>query len=150
MSFQAVTELSVGERSAEVGDCQSLLGRTYLVAGDLVKAKGAAREAVRRITDVASKDYADLQILLGDLADAENDADAAVVYYNEAKSSADTSDPERSEIAARAWFRKGEVGNSRGSFNRAAKIWRRLEEGELADDALWRGMLLRVRAKITS
>ena len=55
VSFQAVTELSVGERSAEVGDCQSLLGRTYLVAGDLVKAKGAAREAVRRITDVASK-----------------------------------------------------------------------------------------------
>ena len=141
-SFQRVTELSASERSAEVGDCQSLLGRAHFVAGDLVKAKVAAREAVRRITDVTSKDYADLQILLGDLANAEHDSDAAVNYYDKAISSADTSDPEKSEIAARAWFRKGEVVESTRSFDRAAEIWAKLDEEEMADEARWQSMLL--------
>ena len=69
-----------------------------------------------RARDVTSKDYADLQILLGDLAYAEHDTDAAVNYYNHAISSAGTGDPERSEIAARAWFRKGEVAKSKGGL----------------------------------
>ena len=142
LSFDGVTELSDAARTAEVGDCYSLLGRTYFVAGNLVKAKAAAREAVERIRDVGSKDYADLQILLGDLAYAENDGDAAVNYYDEAIRSAGGDDTEKSEIAARAWFRKGEVANSRASFERAVEIWGRLEEVERADEARWQSMRL--------
>ena len=142
VSFGGVTELSDVERATEVGDCHSLLGRAHLVAGDLVKAKVAAREAVERTRDVTSKDYADLQILLGDLAYAEHDTDAAVNYYNHAISSAGTGDPERSEIAARAWFRKGEVAKSKGAFDRAAEIWGRLDEVERADEASWQSLLL--------
>ena len=142
VSFGGVTELSDGERATEEGDCHSLLGRAHLVAGDLVKAKVAAREAVERTRDVTSKDYADLQILLGDLAYAEHDTDAAVNYYNHAISSAGTGDPERSEIAARAWFRKGEVAKSKGAFDRAAEIWGRLDEVERADEASWQSLLL--------
>ena len=41
----------------------TLLGRTYFVIGDLLRANAVrAREAVTGITDVTSKDYADLQI----------------------------------------------------------------------------------------
>ena len=36
-----------------------------------MRAKAAARRALEEITDVTSKDYADLHILLGDLAYAE-------------------------------------------------------------------------------
>ena len=144
-TFPQVTELSDADRNAEVGDCQSLLGRTYLVAGDLVKAEAAAREANDRITDVTSKDYADLQILLGDLMYKQNDTDAAVNFYDEAIHTAGTSDAERSEIAARAYLQKGRVTESRSSLDRAAEIWTKLEEDELADDARWRSMLLGVR-----
>ena len=141
-SFLKTTELSDADRIAEVGDCQSLLGRAYLVAGDLVKARAAACEAIDRLTDTASKDYADLQILLGDLAYAQNDTDAAVSFYNEAIHTAGTSDAERSEIAARAYLQKGHATKSKRSFDRAAEIWAKLEEDELADDARWRSMLL--------
>ena len=55
-----------GEDSAEVGDCCSLLGRTYLVAGNISRAEEMADEAARRIIDQASKDFLDLQILLGE------------------------------------------------------------------------------------
>ena len=142
VSFDGVTELNDADRAAEVGDCYSLLGRTHLVARDLVKAWAAAREAVKRIRDESSKDYADLQILLGDLTYAEHDGDAALNYYDDAIRSAGRDDPERSEIAARAWFRKGEVGKSRVSFGRAAEIWERLDEVERADEARWQSMLL--------
>ena len=141
-TFPQATELSEADRIAEVGDCQSLLGRAYLVARDLVKAKAAAREANDRITDVTSKDYADLHILLGDLAYAQNDTYAAVSFYDDAIRTAGTSDAERSEIAARAYLRKGHATKSKSSFDRAAEIWTELEEDELADDARWHSMLL--------
>ena len=141
-TFPKVTELSDAERSAEVGDCQSLLGRTYLVAGDRVKAKAAAHEAIDRIKDVTSKDYADLQILLGELAYALNDIDAAVNFYDEAIRAAGTGDAERSEIAARAWLQKGHATKSKSSFDRAAEMWATLEEDEFADGARWHSMLL--------
>ena len=141
-TFPRATELGEADRIAEVGDCQSLLGRAHLVAGDLVKAKAAAREANDRITDVTSKDYADLHILLGDLAYAQNDTYAAVSFYDDAIRSAGTSDAERSEIAARAYLQKGRATKSKSSFERAAEIWAKLEEDELADDARWHGMLL--------
>ena len=141
-SFLKATELSDAERRAEVGDCQSLLGRTYLVAGDLLKAKAAARKAIDLITNVTSKDYADLQILLGELTYAERDTDAAVSFYNAAITAAGTGDAERSEIAARALFQRGRAAKSGGSFDRAAEIWETLEEDEPADQARWHSMLL--------
>ena len=141
-TFPQVTELSDADRNAEVGDCQSLLGRAYLVAGDLVKADAAAHEAIDRLTDRTSKDYADLQILLGDLVYAKKDTAPAVNFYDEAISAAGTGDAERSEISARAWFQKGHATESKGSFDRAAEIWEKLEENEIADNARWRSMLL--------
>ncbi len=137
--FPLVTELHENDRTAEVGDCYSLLGRTYLVACDARKAKAAAVEAVHHITDTTSKDYADLQILLGDLE--FTDKTAAVHYYDEAIRMAGTADAERSEIAARAWFQKGLATRSSSCFDNAAKIWDQLEEDDNADKARWEAML---------
>ena len=150
VSFGKTTELSDAERSAEVGDCRSLLSRTYLVAGDLVKARLAARDAIGRIKDVTSKDYADLQILLGELTYAEGDADAAISYYDAAIKAAGTSDPERSEIAARALLQKGRAAKSMSSLDQAATIWEKLEEDEPANDARWRSMVLGGRVPATA
>ena len=141
-TFPQATELSEADRDAEVGDCQSLLSRSYCVAGDLVQADASAREAIDRLTDDTSKDYADLQILLGDLTYAKNGIDAAVRFYDEAIRAAGTSDAEKSEISARAYLQKGRVTKSRSGLDRAAEIWTKLEEDELADDARWRSMQL--------
>jgi tetratricopeptide (TPR) repeat protein len=140
--FPHVSELSSVERGTEVGDCYSLLGRTYLVGGDRRKAEKAAREAFNRITDRTLKDYADLQILFGDLASAERDKDAADSYYDEAIRVAGDADAERSEIAARAWFQKGLLIRASHCFDNAAKIWEQLQEDENADKAKWESMLL--------
>jgi tetratricopeptide (TPR) repeat protein len=140
--FPRVSELSEADRTSEVGDCFSLLGRTYLSAGDRAKANEAARQAIARITDQTSKDYADLQILLGDLASAGNDKAAAESYYDTAVRVAGTSDAERSEIAARAWFQKGKVMRQQACFQKAAEIWERLEEDENSDRAKWESMVI--------
>ncbi len=55
------------EFGPEVGDCYSLLGRTYLYAGQYKQAGDAVRHAFRLITDTTGKDYLDLEILDGDL-----------------------------------------------------------------------------------
>lgn len=149
-TFPQVTEMTDADRSSEVGDCQSLLGRTYLVAENLQKADVAAREAIDRLTDVASKDYADLQILLGDLAYARHDVEAAGNYYDDAIQAAGTSDAERSEIAARAFFQKGLATRSAHFFDEAAEIWTTLEENELADNSRWHSMVLGERVPKSS
>ena len=141
-SFGCATELSEGDRKAEVGDCHSLLGRTHLVGGDLVKARAAARMAVERISERNSKDYADLQILLGDLAYANGDRDGAVNLYDTAINVAGEEDAERSEIVARAYLQKGRARKSSAWCDQATEIWTRLEEDELADDARWQSMVL--------
>ena len=140
--FPNATELNEADRSGEVGDCQSLLARAHLVRGELQKATAAAREAIQRITDASSKDYADLQILLGDLALERHDADGAVRFYDDAIKAAGSEDAEKSEIAARACFQKGLATKSNVAFDAAAEIWTKLEEDELAAEASWHSMLL--------
>ncbi|MGH7134246.1 MAG: tetratricopeptide repeat protein, partial [Pirellulales bacterium] len=140
--FPRVSELTAAQRTAEVGDCFSLLGRTYFVAGDYAEARNAAGEAVNRLTDQTSKDYADLQILLGDIASVRNDRAAADSYYGEAIAVCGVRDAEKSEIAARAWFQKGLLASNGGCYDKAAEIWRGLDEPEFADRAKWESMVL--------
>lgn len=148
--FPVLSELPDRDRISETGDCYSLLGRTYLVAGDRTKAQKAAREAIDRITDKSSKDYADLQILLGDIARSENDNAAAASCYEDAIRAAGTADAERSEIAARAWFQKGLLTGASFCFETAAKIWDLLEEDENADKAKWQCMKLAERVPLSA
>lgn len=140
--FPRVSELSEPDRTSEIGDSFSLLGRTYLAAGDEVRAEEASRQAIECITDQTSKDYADLQILLGDLLNHRGDKSAAESCYDTAIRVAGTSDAERSEIAARAWHQKGKVTRQRICFEKAADIWKRLEEDENSDLARWEGKIV--------
>ncbi len=138
--FPKITETNL-DHAGEQGDCYSLLGRTYFVAGEYQRAEAAARESLKYLTDETSKDFADLQILLGDLVARQN-ADAATGYYDRAIEVAGTVDAERSEIAARAFFRKGLVARSVTSLDKAAEIWDRLEEVGSSANARWQCLLL--------
>lgn len=93
-----------GPDHPQVGDCFSLLGRTYLVSGVLGEAAKAAKEAQKRIIDDASKAYFDLQILLGDLA-LKTGRDSPIPYYSTVIKKhivGKTDDYELCEIVARA------------------------------------------------
>ena len=105
------------------------------------QAEKAAREALQLLTDETSKDFADLQILLGDLS-ARRDAELARSYYDKAIEVAGVADAERSEIAARAYYRRGRVLKSAASLDKAAEIWERLEEDGNAADARWHSLVL--------
>jgi tetratricopeptide (TPR) repeat protein len=108
----------------------------------LAKAENAARNAIDRITDKTSKDYADLQILLGDLAKAKGDKDAATSFYDEAIAVAGTDDAERSEISARAHFQKGVLARLSAELDKAAQIWADLDEDHNSDEARWQSLKL--------
>jgi tetratricopeptide (TPR) repeat protein len=132
------------DRAGEVGDCYCLLGRTYLVAGNNARAEKAARESLKLLTDETSKDFADLQILLGDMS-ARRDAELARSFYDKAIEVAGVVDAERSEIAARAYYRRGRLLKSAASLDKAAEIWERLEEDGNAADAHWHSLVLSER-----
>ena len=91
-----------GPRHDEVGDCNSLLGRTYFVAKRLDQAEAHAAEARRIFTRCTSKHYMDLLLLEGELASAKYQYDVADRKFKEVLELAGEHDAERSEIAARA------------------------------------------------
>ena len=138
---------------AEVGDCYSLLGRTYLEIGDKGAARDAVTEAKDRLVDPTNKDCLDLQILEGDLMAHVSRRSAESIYSAMlpeglapgAPSSKikDIEDAQRSEIIARAYVQRGRVraalGDAtaaRADFERAAEIWDDLAD-PAADLAYW-------------
>jgi tetratricopeptide (TPR) repeat protein len=134
-----------GPDDPEVGDCYSLLGRTYLVIGDFRTAWTAIRKASELIVDKGSKDYLDLVILNGDLEAARGNRPAATTLYDEALSMSISSDPEISEMRARAFFRSGlneeALGNVTGAkarYSSAMAIWGSLQDEQFEAEAAWR------------
>ena len=89
------------EFGPEVGDCYSLLGRTYLDAGQYKQAGDAVRHAFRLITNTAGKDYLDLEILDGDLEAALGHRRTAAERYDGALSRHHAAEPELTEMRAR-------------------------------------------------
>jgi tetratricopeptide (TPR) repeat protein len=135
----------------EVGDCWSLLGRTYLISGQMKEAAAAAEKAKALISDFESKDYFDLLILMGDLAEARRDFQAAEALYSDAVKLQATSDSERSEILARAYYQRGKSyaaqhrnGFAVRDFHKAAAIWQQLDEPEMESRSAWEEMRLSI------
>jgi tetratricopeptide (TPR) repeat protein len=133
-----------GPTHPEVGDCYSLLGRTYLVAGQTSEAEKAVRQAHRLISDQGSKDYLDLAILSGDLQVKRGDRRTATSFYDEALELRENEDPEISEMCARAYMARGRnkegMGEQQGAvsdYGKAAEIYQRLGEREAAASARW-------------
>ena len=134
-----------GADDPEVGDCQSLLGRTHLLAGRPTVAASCAAKARQLITDLTSKDFMDLLILEGEIAARCIDYPAAERRFSEALELLDPSDYEKSEIAARAFLARGVsrwewkkgAAKSRGDIETALRIWRQSDEHFYAGVASW-------------
>jgi len=141
----------VGPNHTEVGDCYSLLGRTLLFSNNRREATKAAKKARELLTDQSDKDYLDLCLLEGDHEAAGQRCPDAEAYYEEVLGKIQTGDAEKSEIYARAYLARGKARFALGrkehaiaDFDRAAKIWRDLEDTYNASRAEW------ARIKVTS
>ena len=88
----------------EVGDCYSLLARTFLAAEDRQAAGLAIKEAEDRLVDSANKDFLDLQIVKGDLVEANNPMTAEIIYTEVLTAENGEEDAQNSEIMARAYL----------------------------------------------
>lgn len=141
----------VGPKHPEVGDCYSLLGRTLLLSNNRREAAKAATKARELLTDQNDKDYLDLCLLAGDLEAAGQRYADAEAYYEEVLGMIQTGDAEKSEIYARAFLARGRAKLALGrkdhaiaDFDKAAKIWRELEDTYNESRAKW------ARIKVTS
>jgi tetratricopeptide (TPR) repeat protein len=128
----------------EVGDCYSLMGRTYLELRDSQAARSAIAQAYERIFDHSSKDYIDLLILNGDFEALRGDRQAAQRLYQQALDINPGGDLEISEMRARAHFQlainyeaDGDLQTAGAVYESAADIWSQLHDEEFAARAAW-------------
>jgi tetratricopeptide (TPR) repeat protein len=127
----------------EIGDCYSLLGRTYLVAQNIKSAWECVAKAGRLLSQNDGKDYLDLRILEGELLE-RRDREAADGCYFEVLKQDFVGDAERSEIAARAYLKRAKNRAAMGrdelaarDFSKAEELWTRLGEPANAAVAAW-------------
>ena len=130
------------EEEAEIGDCYSLLARTYLAANQLQDANRALREAEERLVEPETKDYIDCRLVEADLL-AHTTLPGAEDAYTAVLAESDVDDVQKSEIFARAYLHRGRVRLARDhkeeaftDFRRAADIWDNLGD-PTADIARW-------------
>jgi tetratricopeptide (TPR) repeat protein len=132
-----------GPSHPEIGDCYSLLGRTYLVAQNIKSAWECVGKAGRLLSQNDGKDYLDLRILEGELLE-RRDREAAESCYSDVLKHEFVGDAERSEIAARAYLRRAKNRTAMGKdelaardFSKAEELWTRLGEPVNAAVAAW-------------
>ena len=140
---KAIDEFSKLEWADEVGDCYSLLARTYLEANNRQAARTAIVEAEQRLVNPDNKDYLDLQIVKGDLVTHISHRNAERIYTKVLAARTSEKDAQNSEIMARAYLQRGRIRSAMGDnkkaladFKAAARIWDELED-PAADTAHW-------------
>ena len=133
------TRLDDHDWNDEVGECQSLLGRTLFVAQRTADARQAAFKAESHLSGSDGKDYHDLQILHGDLA-AASDPRLAEEFYTAVIRQCTRDDAQYSEIRARALSSRARIRRAQGQrpqakndFDAAAEIWRNLQDPAVSD-----------------
>ena len=138
-AIKAFEGLADSDRHGEIGDCQSLLGRTLLVANRLEDARAAADKAQSLLSVSDDKDYQDLQILHGDLV-ASQDREAAEGFYGGVIRECANDDARYSEIRARAYsaracsrLARGRKLQAKSDFEAAAGIWSHLQDPAVSD-----------------
>lgn len=144
-----------GNLEPEIGDCNSLLGRTQLLAGRLQAAVEAAAEARLLLVDTNDKDYLDLLILEGDIANKRLDYSTANAKYQEAIERAEPGNCEHSEIIARgllargnnlfAW--RGTAEAACDEIERALRMWEEADDWYHVGVARWR--LSEIRGEVS-
>ena len=133
-----------GSTHQEVGDCYSLLARTYLVADDHENARKYLRRAHELIPADGGKDHLDLLILSGDLQAARGDFRGADEFYSKAITLPQAADVQISEMFARGHFQRArnyerlqQSERAKQDFATAQRIWLELDEYEESAKARW-------------
>jgi tetratricopeptide (TPR) repeat protein len=142
--FPSVTELGPLDRDRQIGDCYSLLARTYLTARKRSETEDALRQAYQFLTRRWPKEFSDLLILEGDYEVTWGSRDQAEIRYSEVIETLSRDSREHSEIYARALsgrarnrFKLGMKRAALSDFERAGAIWRELGEHEEAAKNEW-------------
>jgi tetratricopeptide (TPR) repeat protein/alpha-ketoglutarate-dependent taurine dioxygenase len=144
-ALERFSQLSAfGPEDHEVGDCYSLLARTYLVWKKFESAWDALDKAKPILSErKTSKEYLDFLILTGELT-AKTDKYLALSYFDEALAIPSRVDFPSTEMRARAFRQRGLL-LARMSRNdealidlrKASNIWRELNEISSASLAEW-------------
>ena len=144
---KAISSFSTLKMEAEVGDCYSLLARTYLAQRKPRQAHSAIQEAQERLREPDTKDYLDLCLVRADLI-AFHDPSGAESEYTKILADADHTDAQKSEIFARAYFSRATARSASGlsdkavaDYQHAADIWGALRD-PTADRACWQAVEL--------
>ena len=132
-----------GPDDPEVGDCYSLLGRTFLVSENPTEADNAVKKAFKLIPESSDKDYLDLLILAGDLQSRNGAGEAADSFYNSALR-INSENAEITEMRARAYLARGQnrammkpPHQADKDISKAAGIFLSLGEIDKSNHALW-------------
>ena len=80
------------------------------------------REASSRLKDAANKDFLDLLILKGDLSAIQGEKSDAREYYSQAIRLVGDGDKQRSEIAAGALLKRGQLTKCEPDIREAASL----------------------------
>ena len=141
-----------GPGHPEIGDCFSLLGRTYLAMGSIELVSRCVEQASELLIDKSSKDFLDLAILKAELAAVSGATADAFSRYREVLGGSRDEDYQRSEIVARAllsrarlYVRLGLASKAKLDFQGAAEIWETYRESEFAGQARWEDYRARQR-----
>jgi len=126
-----------GPTDRQVGDCYSLLARTYLTAGKRSDTEAAMRKAYEILPSGPTKEYFDLLILTGDYEVAWGSREHADDLYTEVIDRHSRDSREHSEIYARTLSKRAanrarleRMQTAIGDYNRAAETWGSLGEFE--------------------
>jgi len=131
-----------GPNDREVGDCYSLLARTYLVGHHTERVADALRAAERLLPPDTDKDYVDMVIVKGDLQSRLDDASGALRLYDEALGLTERGGP-LSEVRARAFmarahhYERARAKRAATDYAAAADIYDGLGEDDAAAEARW-------------
>jgi tetratricopeptide (TPR) repeat protein len=139
-----------GPDDPEVGDCFSLLARTFLVAGKRSAAWRALLQGQNLLErERGQKDWADAQILEADLLVGDGDYPGAIRRLDEVLELFPASaDSDATEIAARALVARARTREGRDpkrsgkDYEIAASLYERLEDYRRADEITWAKLVI--------
>ena len=133
-----------GSTHIQVGDCYSLLARTYLTSRKRGETEVALRKAYEIIPATSTKEYFDLLILTGDFEVTWGERSQAEVRFSEVIDHHSNQSREHSEIYARALSKRAanraklnRKQTALADYQRAAEAWRSLDEHEEAAKMEW-------------
>jgi hypothetical protein len=153
--FESGQDPDLGKECEDVGECHSLIGRTFLIAKD----PDASRKCIVKAYEILerfrpSKAWADLVILDGELDLREGRSQTAIERGDQVLRSLGGTDSEISEIKARAHLLRARAFESERHLDWAADEYSRagIEYATLGDSAKagrarWSELLIREKIK---